>query len=302
MATTEIPQVDALGTEGDSCGSCGHPLAVDQRYCLECGARRGDARLPFAEVLGRRSPAGSQAPAGPLAAVGAGLGREWTPLSAVGLVAVIALILVAGVLIGRDGGDGNGAPQIVTVGPGAGDGKAVSAGGSESAGAFKSDWPAGKEGYAVELGVLKKSEAGGADVDKAKSDAEDKGAPKVGALDSDAYPSLPGGNYVVYSGVFGSKAAAEKARKKLRDRFPDARVIRVSKQERAKAAAGPAAGPAAEAPKQVDRRELDELNNLSGDEYVKRSRKLPDTTGIGGKAPPKDNAAPGAGGDALAID
>ncbi len=33
------------------CASCGAPLAGDQRYCLACGERRADARVPFAEVL-----------------------------------------------------------------------------------------------------------------------------------------------------------------------------------------------------------------------------------------------------------
>jgi hypothetical protein len=32
---------DASGAARDTCGECGHPLAPDQRYCLNCGARRG---------------------------------------------------------------------------------------------------------------------------------------------------------------------------------------------------------------------------------------------------------------------
>ena len=47
-----------------------------------------------------------------------------------------------------------------------------------------------------------------ADVEQAKGDASDKGANDVGALDSDNYGSLPGGKYVIYSGVFASQADA----------------------------------------------------------------------------------------------
>ena len=40
-----------LGEEGERCTGCGVPLAEDQRYCLNCGGRRGNARVPFMDVL-----------------------------------------------------------------------------------------------------------------------------------------------------------------------------------------------------------------------------------------------------------
>ncbi len=51
----------------EQCPSCGAQMAADQRYCLECGLRRGDPRLPFMDAVvfmdaikrpgrGRRSP------------------------------------------------------------------------------------------------------------------------------------------------------------------------------------------------------------------------------------------------------
>ncbi|MDX6728845.1 MAG: hypothetical protein QOK49_3650 [Baekduia sp.] len=52
-----------------TCGECGAPLAGDQRYCLECGARHGAPRVdPFA-TLGFPSerPHAVEAPAGPVA-------------------------------------------------------------------------------------------------------------------------------------------------------------------------------------------------------------------------------------------
>jgi hypothetical protein len=154
---------------------------------------------------------------------------------------------------------------------------------------FKSDWPDGKSGYTVELGVLDKGSASAGDVDAAKKDAEGKGATDVGALDSDDYASLPGGKYVVYSGVYGTKAKAEAAAKRLEKDFPDARVVKVSNDSVGSADAGsPTKG-------NVDSSQLNNLNNLSGDAYVKRSKKLPDDTAVGGTPPPKDNKAPGGG-------
>ncbi|MCW2986543.1 MAG: hypothetical protein JWR63_4113, partial [Conexibacter sp.] len=42
------------------CRPCGSPLAADQRYCLECGARNGPPRLDWkAMVAGAGAPAGS---------------------------------------------------------------------------------------------------------------------------------------------------------------------------------------------------------------------------------------------------
>lgn len=34
-----------------TCPSCGSPMAADQRYCLTCGARGAEARLPFLDAL-----------------------------------------------------------------------------------------------------------------------------------------------------------------------------------------------------------------------------------------------------------
>ena len=35
----------------EQCPSCGAQMAADQRYCLECGLRRGDPRLPFMDAV-----------------------------------------------------------------------------------------------------------------------------------------------------------------------------------------------------------------------------------------------------------
>jgi hypothetical protein len=293
MATTTPFNAPVVGQDGDACSGCGSPLAVDQRYCLECGTRRGATRVPI------RTAAGSSAtpdPADPTAAVQPKRGSEWTPLTAVGLVAVIALILLAGILVGQGvGGNDNGSAQVVTVGGGS---SSSNTGGGTQSASFTSDWPSGKDGFTVELGVLDKGSSTASDVSSAKDDATGKGAGDVGALDSDDFPSLPGGSYVIYSGVYDSKAQASKALDKLKAKFPDAKVVKVSTQSTASSGGGSADTGSAS---KVDSGALQDLNNASGDAYVEKSKKLPDDSATAGAPPPKDNKAPGGGGQALEI-
>jgi hypothetical protein len=272
------------------CGGCGATLAEDQRYCLSCGARNAKPRVAYRDLLATKpEAAGGPAVTAPAAA------RDWTPMIALGALGGLALVLVIGVLIGKTGfGDSKqaAAPQVIRIGPTAGVAAAPGTTlASASSGAFKSDWPSGKSGYTVELGVLPKSGTDAAAVATAKSDAATKGATAVGALDSDQYKSLPGGKYVVYSGVFSSKSDASAAVKKLKSKFPDAQVVQVS-QDAPKATADYSGKNSAK----LNQAQLQNLDNLSGDAYAKRSRKLPTTTALPGKPPPKDGKAPGAGG------
>jgi hypothetical protein len=115
-----------LGEPNAPCRTCGAPLAADQRYCLQCGTRRAEARLPFLEILARQVPAGAGAAdatktttvrqTGPTA----WLGRVSANAAAVAGVACLLLALGVGVLIGGIGSDdsvaSSGAPQIITVG------------------------------------------------------------------------------------------------------------------------------------------------------------------------------------------
>jgi hypothetical protein len=79
----------------DRCTECGAEMALDQRYCVECGNRRGPARFSLSRssrtsvAVVPQAPRGSTRPAGML-------------LAATGIV--IALLgLGVGVLIGHDG-------------------------------------------------------------------------------------------------------------------------------------------------------------------------------------------------------
>lgn len=89
----------------DPCPSCGAALAADQRYCLACGQRRADARLPFLEIL-REAPASTSgvAVAGDRV-IGPSEARARTNLAVVAGVGCLLLAMGVGVLIGRSGAD-----------------------------------------------------------------------------------------------------------------------------------------------------------------------------------------------------
>lgn len=126
----------------DRCPACGVPLAADQRYCLECGQRCGEPRLPFMDaavlmdaVRRSRQPAPPPPPKerrsriSPNTALIAGVGT-------------LLLALGVGVLIGHSGprevAQTAAAPQIIEVGGGEGasaSGKDASVTGGNAAGA-----------------------------------------------------------------------------------------------------------------------------------------------------------------------
>ena len=113
----------------EQCPSCGAFVAVDQRYCLECGHRRGEPRLPFMDAVvfmdamnrppetATDSKKKAKRGVSPNAALIAGIGT-------------LLLALGIGVLIGRSGDHGattsNQAP-IVIKGGGAGTEEAATA-------------------------------------------------------------------------------------------------------------------------------------------------------------------------------
>jgi hypothetical protein len=99
---TEEATTPSLGKEGAPCSECGKPLAADQRYCLNCGHRRGEPRVDLERHLlsgGEGAAVNGRAPA-----AGA-TGRAWSPLAAVGLIALLGIMLLVGVLIGMEDSD-----------------------------------------------------------------------------------------------------------------------------------------------------------------------------------------------------
>jgi hypothetical protein len=94
------------GAETETCPQCGWGLAPDQRYCVNCGWRRGGPRVDYeTQMMGRRQPATA---AGPATAAPA---QQWTPAFAILAIALLGVMLLLGVLIGKK--DDNGTTQTV---------------------------------------------------------------------------------------------------------------------------------------------------------------------------------------------
>lgn len=116
-------------------------MAADQRYCLECGHRRGDPRLPFMDAVvfmdAMRQPAVAASAPAPARSRPS---RMSPNASLIAGVATLVLAIGVGVLIGRSGDSGNStaaapATQVIKVGGGAETATAGSAGGSKGAAA-----------------------------------------------------------------------------------------------------------------------------------------------------------------------
>jgi len=278
-----------LGEHGEPCNDCGSPLADDQRYCLNCGTRRSGERVAYAELL-----AGREATEVLATETVTETPRRRPSQGLLGGLAALtgALVLGLGVLVGvLLKGDEEARPITVNapaakapvVNVTAGGGPVADAGATE----FVSDWPEGKSGHTVQLQTLP-STSDPTDVDAAKTEAEGKGATDVGALNSDDYPSLDPGNYVVYTGVFTGKGSQKKAKaalKKVKKDFPDAKVVKVASGDEEFAVQDEKPEEKVET---VDDSTLKELENATGEEQQKLSQKLPDTIGTGGKPPPDE--------------
>ncbi len=281
---THAPALSApVGAPLDPCQQCAAPLAPDQRWCLNCGRRREGVDTPFTATA--TPVAAAPAPA-PLAAVARSADRTPRWLYGVLGVAAAVILFVLGLVIGTASKDRRtlvnipaaAAPVVNVTVPAGG---AAAASSDDAASAFTSDWPDGKDGWTVQLSKLPTEGTDAAAVAAAKSAAEGKGAADVGALLSDDYASLPASRYIVYSGVFGSKAKATAALKGLRKDFPKAKVVQVS-------ATGDDDEPVAKAPKNTGK--------LSPDQFQKQSKKLPDKVGTEGTPPPVDKSKPAGGG------
>jgi phosphatidylinositol-3-phosphatase len=78
----------------DACASCAAPLAHDQRYCLECGARRAGTRRDVLALLSAAAPAAGGA--GRREAPPPQLARRRRAALPVALATLVALVVVAG--------------------------------------------------------------------------------------------------------------------------------------------------------------------------------------------------------------
>lgn len=291
-----------LGEDGQPCAVCDAPLASDQRYCLRCGTRRAEARLPFEELL--REPRVRERERELLGASAApALPPPWYLSPFAGLAGLAALALIGlGILVGTLLDDPAAPPRPIVQKPPVVNitntgGAPAAPGGAASA--FVGDWPEGQDGWTVQLKTLLKDGTLPDAVSAAKDDVAAKGAPDVGALDSDSYPSLDPGSYVIYSGVFDSRKQAARAARKLSKDYPGAKPVKVS------GGAGAAGGGTAtdKAPAKTESKSaLRKKERLTPEQYQRQQRKpQPIKLKSQGKAPKKDNKKPGGGSGATEI-
>ncbi len=156
----DVPIAPRPGRAGESCAGCGSPLAADQRYCLECGQRRGEPRVDYRAEMARadageaaaKPGAPAPSPAGDedseRAGAKSGRERDFAPLAAVGGIAVLGLMLLVGVLIGKGNTTASApaAPQVVRVTGEGGDGESGGEGGASAGAAQKNTVAGAKKG------------------------------------------------------------------------------------------------------------------------------------------------------------
>ena len=111
------PAPVGLAAASDRCANCGRPLAPDQRYCLNCGERRGPARFTALSA----NPGTTAAPPAPPAPRGSRFSAGTTLVAG---VATLLLALGIGVLIGNKSAPSSSPTsskvQVVNVGGGSG--------------------------------------------------------------------------------------------------------------------------------------------------------------------------------------
>jgi hypothetical protein len=230
---------------------------------------------------GVRGPAASSGETPPGPPDGAWRG---TPTVIAG-VGVLLLAMGVGVLIGRAGASkAPAAPaQVISVATAPSAGTAAPASGESS---FTDDWPPRTSGFTVQLRTLPRSGTTVSAVEAAKEAASAKGATGVGALKSEDFGGLTPGQYVIYSGRYHNKAAAEKALSRLSKSFPAASVIKVSSGS-ARAtrtpggSSGGRAGVGSSLSKPAPPTVLQGLSKKKGQSYERESKNLPNVVSTG---------------------
>jgi hypothetical protein len=110
-ATEAMPPALGVMAAGDRCANCGSPMAHDQRYCLECGERRGQARFTV--------PADATVTTTTTVRGATGFQRFSSGTTLIAGIATLLLAMGVGVLIGRSGNSSpasNSKVQVLSVG------------------------------------------------------------------------------------------------------------------------------------------------------------------------------------------
>lgn len=85
----------------EPCEECGAALDPQQRYCVECAARRGNGANPSSRYFAAMSKRARRPVAPPPAKTGGG-----SRAAAVGFFALLPIAVAIGVVVGRSGSDG----------------------------------------------------------------------------------------------------------------------------------------------------------------------------------------------------
>ncbi len=231
-----LDTIDTTSEQYEHCEQCDAPVDHAQRYCVVCGTHRRHVHDPAARYLStvaRRSRSAGPRPASAR--------RGTSPRLATALaLAVIPIAVGLGVLVGRASTSGDAKliaalkaqkPEVITTtvgGAAATAGPAAAARTASTVSALTSSFPL-RSGYAVELQTLP-LRTGESAVTKAQQADAAKGAPHPGLIMQRDYrvtPTPAAGDYVIYSGAYKTKAAAQRALATLRKKFAEAKVIEV---------------------------------------------------------------------------
>lgn len=176
-----------------TCPRCDAPTDPDQAYCVDCGLRLPAATgaIPTLRRAWLR-------------------GFGWYPgdwVWAALLALVVAALGAAGavVLAGRE--HGGGTTFAATTAAPAGPVDSVAARRPPNG---RTEWPAGRSGWTVVLVSLPRA-LGVDEAAQRAARAAKAGLPDAGYLVSDQFPSLHPGYYVVFAGIYGTRADAEAA-------------------------------------------------------------------------------------------
>ncbi|MFL5846148.1 MAG: SPOR domain-containing protein [Solirubrobacteraceae bacterium] len=270
----------------EPCGQCGAPLGDNQRYCVVCGANRRHPEDPVARYLaaaGRRRT--TVVPPRPPAQRGDG---KWVAVA----LALLPVAAGIGVMVGNGDGSSSADEKLLAAlrNRPAAVGTAAGATTTAATTSLPSDFGLDK-GYVVELGTLPWDTTTADSAKKAEDAAKDKGAKGVGLINPDDFALTPSsdGDYLLYSGEFKSKGDAEKALKRLKKDFPDAKVVKVGESTSATSASTAGNGKlttsdavatqthATEQQKAEGAQIVQEIQANKGKTYVEQQRKLPDT-------------------------
>jgi hypothetical protein len=236
------PLVEPPLPDPSLCPRCGSPRDAFQEYCLECGIRLppppGVPSVRTTTVWSRESPL-----------------WLWAALAALLLVALIAGAIVAIAATDEKAGRASSIPVVstnptttntvgvitqpptFTINPGTTTTapttttlptttQATTTTTATTTGALTT-WPPGKDGFTIVLRSVPKSEGRGPAEAEARR-AMSRGLPQVGVLDSSDYSSMVAGYYVVFSGVYDTKAQAQNRLQTARSSYPLAYVRQVA--------------------------------------------------------------------------